>query len=56
MFGFHQVIAVACEDGTCSLWLWSQPQAVCVENLQLPPGKPWYLAQAFLAVTNILAG
>lgn len=31
-----QVIAVACEDGTCSLWLWAQ--AVCVDSLQLPPG------------------
>ncbi|KAL3143513.1 hypothetical protein ABBQ38_002318 [Trebouxia sp. C0009 RCD-2024] len=30
-----QVIAVACEDGTCSLWLWAQ--AVCVDSLQLPP-------------------
>ncbi|KAL3133969.1 hypothetical protein ABBQ32_008413 [Trebouxia sp. C0010 RCD-2024] len=31
----NAVIAVACEDGTCSLWLWAQ--AVCVDSLQLPP-------------------
>jgi len=31
-----QVIAVTCEDGSCSLWLWSQP--TCVGNLELPSG------------------
>lgn len=31
----NAVIAVTCEDGSCSMWLWSEP--LCVENLQLPP-------------------
>lgn len=31
----NKVIAVTCEDGTCSLWIWSEQ--MCVENLVLPP-------------------
>ena len=31
-----QVIAVTCEDGSCSLWLWSQPTRV--GDLELPSG------------------
>ena len=44
-----QVIAVACEDGTCSLWLWSQ--GVCVDNLQLPPGTPHGIVVMLMAYT-----
>ena len=35
-----QVIAVTCEDGSCSLWFWSQSK--CVGNLELPPGGSCY--------------